>query len=183
MQLANSAARYGIFAQTVHWLTFIFVTVGWLLGWFLDYLPKGQPRSVGLLAHMTLGQCVIVLLIVRLAWRFANPPPPPEKTRFGRLLELAARLSHFTLYCLLLAVPFAGIVVQLKRGDALPIFGLWDFQSPWPVDRATARTVLRVHEYLAIALITLAGVHAAAALMHHYVLRDRTLARMLPGAT
>jgi cytochrome b561 len=183
MQLINSTTRYGAFPQILHWLTAIFVICGWLLGQFGDFLPKGNPRAFGLLIHMTLGQCVIALLVARLLWRLANPPPPPEPTLFGRLLVVAAKLSHFTLYALLLAVPFLGIIVQLKRGHLLPIFGVWDVASPWPADRDVAKTVLRVHEYLADALLILAGVHSAAALIHHYVFRDRTLTRMLPGRT
>ena len=93
-------------------------------------------------------------------WRFADPPPPLEPTQFGRLLEIASRVSHWTLYALLVAVPFVGIVVNLKRGEALPIFGLWDFASPWPADRATARSALEAHELLANALLILAGIHA-----------------------
>jgi cytochrome b561 len=182
MQWGNSETRYGAGLQIIHWLTVIFIAVGWLLGQFVDDFPKGV-RPVVLLAHMTLGQFVVALLVIRLAWRFADPPPTPEQTRFGRLHEIAAKLSHYALYVLLLAVPFVGIVVQLKRGNALPIFGLWNFNSPWPADRATARSLLRAHEYLANALVILAGVHAAAALMHHWLLRDRTLVRMLPGAT
>jgi cytochrome b561 len=180
MQWRNSETRYGTAPQTIHWLTVIFIAVGWLLGWFIDDFPKAAHSYV-LLAHMTLGQCVIALLVIRLVWRFADPPPPAEKTRFGRAHELAAKFSHFALYALLLAVPFAGIVAQLKRGNALPIFGIWNFTSPWPADRATAKSVLRVHEYLANALVLLAGVHAAAALVHHWFFRDRTLVRMLPG--
>jgi cytochrome b561 len=181
MQWGNSKTRYGAVPQTIHWLTVIFIAVGWLLGWFMDDFPKAA-RPIVLLAHMTLGQFVIALLVIRLVWRFTDPPPPPEKTRFGRLHEVAAKLSHYALYLLLLAVPLVGIVVQLKRGNALPIFGFWNFTSPWPADRATARSVLRAHEYLANALVLLAGVHAAAALTHHWVFRDRTLVRMLPGA-
>jgi cytochrome b561 len=181
MQWGNSQARYGAVPQTIHWLTVIFIGVGWLLGWFMDDFSKAA-RPFVLFTHMTLGQFVIALLVIRLIWRFADPPPPPEKTRFGRLHEVAAKLSHYALYALLLAVPFAGIVVQLKRGNALPIFGLWNFTSPWPADRSVARSVLRAHEYLANALVLLAGVHATAALMHHWLLRDRTLMRMLPGA-
>ena len=78
MQLANSKSHYGAVAQIVHWLAALFVVVGWLLGQFGDYLPKGSARAAGLYTHMTLGQCVFVLLIVRLAWRFADPPPPAE---------------------------------------------------------------------------------------------------------
>jgi cytochrome b561 len=96
-------------------------------------------------------------------------------------VEIAAKLSHFALYALLAIVPFLGIIVQLKRGHDLPIFGIWDFVSPWPADRALSRTLLGLHSYLADALLILAGIHAAAAIVHHHVWRDRTLTRMLPG--
>jgi cytochrome b561 len=181
MQLGNSNIRYGVIPQAFHWLTAMCVVAGWPLGWFLGEFPKGTARSYALFTHMTLGQCVVVLLIARLAWRIANSPPPPEPTRFGRLVEIAAKLSHYTLYALLVAVPFVGMVVQLKRGNALPVLGFWDFVSPWPTDRATAKSVLKVHEYLANALVILAGLHAAAALTHHWIFHDRTLTRMLPG--
>jgi cytochrome b561 len=78
-------------------------------------------------------------------------------------------------------VPFVGIVALLKRGRALPLFGLWQFASPWAADRVAAHSAMEVHELLANALLIFAALHAAAALIHHYVLRDRTLVRMLPG--
>ncbi len=181
MQLANTTARYGAVPQILHWLTAIFVICGFFLGQFGDDLPKGNARDTGLFIHMTLGQCVVVLLMARLAWRIANPPPPPEPTPLGRLLVRTAKLSHFTLYALLLLVPFLGAIVQLKRGHALPVLGFWEFQSPWPADRSIAKTIRGFHGLLADALLILAGVHAGAALLHHYVWRDPTLRRMLPG--
>ncbi len=181
MQIANSRTSYGLVPQAVHWLTVLFVIAGWLLGMFMGDFPKGG-RPFALLVHMTLGQCVVALLLLRVIWRFANPPPPSEKTRFGRLQDGVAKASHFLLYALLLLVPFLGIVVQLKRGNALPVFGLWDVASPWPDDRAAARSVLKLYYYLANTLLALAGLHAAAALVHHFLFRDRTLVRMLPGS-
>ena len=182
MQLANSTARYGAVPQAVHWLTAILVICGFLLGQFGDVFPKGPPRQFGLLVHMTLGQCVMALLLIRLLWRQLNPPPPPEATPLGRLLEIAAKMSHVTLYGLLFAVPLLGAVVQLKRGNELPLFAIWHVQSPWPIDRNLARSILTLHGTLADALLILAGIHAGAALVHHWVWRDRTLSRMLPGA-
>src|SRR5580658_3169846 len=182
MQLANSPSRYGALPQLIHWLTALFVIAGWLLGTFLDDIPTGPPRAFGLLAHMTLGQCVFALVIIRLIWRYTNPPPPPEQTRYGKLLEIVATLNHYVLYALLVAVPVLGVIVQLKRGNPLPIFGFGEFSLPWPADRATARTILGIHEFCADALLILAGIHAVAALVHHYVFRDRTLTRMLPGS-
>jgi cytochrome b561 len=86
------------------------------------------------------------------------------------------------MYLLLALVPIAGIVTQFARGDAVSIFGLYEIASPWVKDRAFARSVTEVHEILANALVILAGLHAVAALVHHWILRDRTLARMLPGS-
>jgi cytochrome b561 len=181
VQVGNSKVGYGVLPQALHWLTAICVIAGWLLGQFIDAFPKGPPRAWALWTHITLGECVMLFLIVRLVWRIADRPPPPEPTRFGRLLVIASKLGHYTLYALLSAVPLVGIMVQLKRGNALPVFGAWNFASPWPTDRSTAGSLLEVHELLANALLILAGIHAAAALIHHYVLGDRTLVRMLPG--
>ena len=95
---------------------------------------------------------------------------------------LSARLAHYALYALLLLAPISGIVLQFARGDALPVFGVTEIASPWNADRAFARAVKEIHEMMANALVILAALHAAAALVHHWVLRDRTLVRMLPVA-
>ena len=100
----------------------------------------------------------------------------------GVWLDWAGRLAHFALYGLLIAAPVAGVVLQFARGDALPLFGLSEIPSPWLADRAFAHSVKEVHEVLANGLVILASLHAAAALVHHWVFRDRTLMRMLPGS-
>ncbi len=144
-------------------------------------LPKGPARAFGLLAHMTLGQCVFALLLVRLSWRYANPPPPPETTPFGRLLEIAAKRSHFTLYALA-----AGRAVARRDRAAQARQRVADLR-PLAIRVAmagrsqTGAQHSALHGTLADALLILAGVHAGAALVHHWIWRDRTLARMLPG--
>ena len=144
MSFVNTETRYGALPQTLHWLTVICVMVGWLLGQFMDdFLARASALS----AHIVLGEFVIILLAGRLLWRLADRPPAPLPSRFGRAAEIAAKLGHLVLYALLLAVPFVGIVALLKRGDALPIFGVWHVVSPWPADRAAAHGVLEVHEF------------------------------------
>ena len=187
MQLFNSPTRYGLISQGLHWTAVALVVVAWTLGILGDELPRGASRALGLYVHTTAGLLVIALTILRLLWRLVDPSPPAEKTRFGEWLfadwiGLGAKLAHLGLYVLLVAVPVAGIVLQFARGDALPIFGIVEIASPWPRDRAFAEGVKEVHELLAHGLLALAGLHAAAALVHHWIFRDRTLVRMLPGS-
>ena len=82
--------------------------------------------------------------------------------------------------CVVVRSPGAGIILQFARGDALPLFGLAETPSPRLKDRAFAHNVKKVHEILAHTLVILAAFHAAAALIHHLIFRDRTLVRMLP---
>lgn len=181
MQLRNSASGYGAVSRSLHWITVVLVLIAWAVGTFGDVLPKGEARATGLAVHIAAGLAILVVLAVRLVWRAIDPPPPPEHTMFGTWGDRASRLAHYTLYALLLLVPVIGIAVQFARGTPLPLFGLAEIASPWAADRAFARSMKEVHEVLANALVILAALHAAAALVHHWVLRDRTLARMLPG--
>lgn len=184
MQSANSIDRYGAVPQFLHWMTVILVIVAWTLGTFDDALPKGAARATGLFVHISAGLLILVALITRLAWRAAEPPPLLQPNEFGRWLgafaDPAARLAHYTLYALLIAVPVTGIVAQFAHGDALPLFGIGEIPSPWVRDRAFSHTVKQIHEIAAHALVIVASFHAAAALIHHFVFHDETLIRMLP---
>jgi cytochrome b561 len=171
--------EYNGLAKTFHWLAALCVVLAWLLGTFIDDLPKSwEPRV--LFTHMTLGLTVLAVLVLRVGWRFAHPVPLLE-TRLGSTVEQVARAAQWLLYALMLAVPATGIVLAFARGQSVPLFGLAEIPSPWPRDRAFARSVKGVHETVANTLLILAALHAAAALLHHYVLKDRTLLRMLPG--
>lgn len=181
MQMFNTQQRYGGVVQFLHWATALLVIVAWVLGTFGDDLPKGAARSAGLFVHISAGLAVLAIVAVRFLWRFVDPPPPPIETPLGAWLDRAGRFAHLTLYVLLVAVPVVGIVTQFAGGQPLPLFGLGEITSPWVADRAFAHSVKEVHELLANALVAIAGVHAAAALGHHWIFRDRTLKRMLPG--
>lgn len=182
MRFRNSADGYGAIAQCLHWLTVVLVAIAWTMGTFDDVLPKGAARAVGLFVHISAGVAILVTLVTRVLWRLVDPPPPPALTILGVWVDTAGRLAHYALYALLVAVPIAGIMLQFARGNALPLFGLTEIPSPWVADRTYARSIKEVHEVLANALVMLAAFHAAAALVHHWVFRDRTLVRMLPDA-
>lgn len=187
MQLLNSSARYGAIAQSLHWSVVLLVLLAWGLGVVGDEVPKGTAEAAVLFVHMSAGLLVVLLTMMRLLWRLADPSPQPERTEFGNFafagwIGLGAKLAHLGLYVLLVAVPLLGIAVEFARGKGLPVFGLFEIATPWPADRALARNLKGIHELLAHGLMALAGLHAVSALIHHWIFRDNTLVRMLPGS-
>jgi cytochrome b561 len=182
MQIRNSSDGYGAIAMALHWATAVLVLAAWLLGQFGDDLPRGAARETGLFIHISFGLAIVALAVARLFWRLSNPPPAPEKSPLGAFGDCAAKAVHYVIYALLIAIPIVGIAAQFARGHALPVFGLFEIGSPWAADRTFAHNVTEIHETLANALMIVVGLHAAAALAHHYILRDRTLLRMLPRA-
>jgi len=156
MQLFNSPMRYGLIAQCLHWAAVALLVLAWTLGVLGDEFPEGASRALALYV-------VIALL-------------------FADWIGLGAKLAHFALYVLLVTVPVVGIILQFARGDSLSILGFVDVASPWVRDKAFAEGVKEVHEVLAHCLLAMAGLHAIAALIHHWVFGDRTLVRMLPGS-
>jgi len=179
MLVRNSPKSYGSVAIAMHWAVVVLVLGAALTGLFGDDLPKGSVRQTGLFAHISFGLAILGFAFARLFWRLADPPPAPVDSKLGPWGQLAGQIAHYAIYGLLIAIPVVGIMVQFARGEPLPVYGLFDIGSPWTADRAFAHEVKEVHEALANALMALVGLHAAAALLHHYVF-NRTLVRMLP---
>jgi cytochrome b561 len=169
--------RYGAVAQIFHWATAILVVVAFVYG------PGGSEQRVYSLAkdfdrqlHETLGLAVLSLVILRVAWRaFDVAPDDPPMPAWMRI---ASKLVHALLYALLLGVPFTAI-----SGAWHPLTLLGNLRiAPWlPEVHALGSAIASVHTWLGDAILWVAGVHAAAALYHHFVLRDGVLRSMLPG--
>jgi len=182
MRALNSSKDFGAIAMTLHWAVVVLVLGSWFSGELGDELPRGAPRDTGLFVHISLGIAIVGFVLVRLLWRLVDPPPAPERTPLGVWGERAAQVVQFAIYGLLIAVPAVGVLAQFARGHGLPVLGLFEIASPWMADRNFAKTVTEVHEVIANTMMALIGLHAAAAIAHHYILRDRTLLRMLPGS-
>lgn len=106
---------------------------------------------------------------------------PAPSTQISRPVALASEAAHGLLYLGCRSTPLVGVYLAFLRGDAVTFFSLFTIPSPIAVDRTFARQVIEVHEWLANALVVVALLHAAAAIGHHFVLKDDVLRRMLPG--
>lgn len=158
----------------LHWLTAALVVGLWGVAQIIDFFPTAlhvYPRSV----HILFGVVLVVVYLVRLSWRFGagRRLPPAEQGVMGK----AATGVHHLLYLLLAATLVLGLYNEAIRADS--IFNLFRLPSVAPDDAALRRLINGWHGTAANALLIVAGLHAFAALFHHYVLKDGVLRRML----
>ena len=175
-QLA-ATTRYDTPTIALHWATAFLVALLWVIGETIDYVPKGPLRVDYISLHIVLGALLGLVLLARLAWRHTRATRLPIEG--PRLLALAAQAVHWGLYLLVGGTVALGLVTAWAQGRSL--FGLFSLPSFAPGDRALAHQIFSLHSLGATTVLIVAGVHAAAALAHHYVMRDDTLRRMLPG--
>lgn len=177
--LKNSSTSYGWIAIVLHWLVAVAVIGLFALGlWMvdLDYYDPWYKQGPDL--HKGIGVLLFLVMLVRLVWRLSNPTPADEPG-VSAWERLAARLAHGLLYLLLFALMISGYLISTADGRAIEVFGL--FGVPATLSGIDGQEDLAgdVHWVLALSLIILAGVHALAALKHHFIDRNRTLKRML----
>ena len=167
--------RYDPTTIALHWATATLVAVLWLIGQTADWLPDHGWANTGLWStHVALGFVLAAVLVWRIVWRWdAGRKLPPAD---AGVLHLLAKAMHVGLYLMLVGVAALGIANAGVRGYSL--YGL--FHLPQLGDRAWRRPLTQWHGLAANVTLTLAGFHATAALVHHYVVRDRLIARMLP---
>jgi cytochrome b561 len=176
----DDGTNYDGVAISLHWATALLVVVQFALAETWDYFAKPTQDSMQAL-HMSFGALLTLVILARLVWRLI-PGHQVSSLEIG-WVRAASKGTHYLLYALLLAAVALGLAVQWSRGHPVSFFGLFDIPGPFgPFDRPVRRELKEIHNYVAWTIIIMAAIHALAALYHHYVLKDRVLVRMLPGA-
>ena len=174
------ALTYSPAQKALHWVLFILVLGLYGLTYGEALFERGDPnRDVVWWLHISFGLLLAGLVVWRLLLRLSRGTPqlPTSMTSIERTLS---NVGNFALYALLIAIPVLGILLTWLRGDTLSFFGLFTIPAPFQPDRDTARTIRELHSLSANGILILAGIHALAALWHHFVRKDDVLERMLP---
>ncbi|MHC8307794.1 cytochrome b [Pseudomonas sp. PB3P13] len=179
MQLRNSSSRYGWVSIFMHWavalaVVGLFASGLWMVG--LDYYSTWRKDAPDL--HKSVGLVLLAVMVIRVLWRFVSPPPSTLES-YSRMTRIGAKFGHSFLYLSLFAVMIAGYLISTADGVGIPVFGLFEVPALVSGLPAQADTAGLIHFYLAWALVIFSGLHALAALKHHFIDRDATLNRML----
>jgi cytochrome b561 len=177
----TAVLRYGAVAQTLHWLIAALVFTMFGLGWYMADLPLGQQKFDLYQLHKSLGITIFGLAVVRLLWRWSHPAPPlPASMPLWQ--RAAARTSHALLYLMLLVQPLIGFLQSNAANFPVVLWGVVPLPALIASDEALGETLVVLHRWNSRLLLLLIAVHVAAALRHHFVLKDDVLRRMLPAA-
>jgi cytochrome b561 len=168
--------RHAPVTIALHWITALLVVLLWTIGQTIDFVPNGALRVDYRSVHVVLGATLALVVVARLIWRATRGGMLPPLDQ-GWLLWIA-RVAHWALYVLLIATVVFGINYAWAEG--VSIFNLFRIPQMIPGDRVLAKQIGGWHALAANTVVIVAGLHAVAALVHHYVFRDATLRRMLP---
>lgn len=176
MTLKSTIDRYGAIAIAFHWLTALLIVALLALGLNAANAPTDEMRRTLLLPHIALGILTFVLTIARIVWWWFFDRKPAVLPDTPPLFANLARITHLLVYAVIIALAASGIATNLTGG----VLEALSTGTPIPpLDDIGPR---RAHGLLAWTFMALLVLHIAAALYHHFVRRDRTLARMVGRA-
>ncbi len=179
MNLKNTSDRYGSLSIGMHWLMLALLVGVYACIELREFWPKGSdPREALKMWHFMLGLSVFALIFLRLVLRAFSGPAPriPELLNWQKY---ASVVMHWVLYAFLVVMPLLGWLTLSAKGKVIPFFGL-ELPALIGADKVLAERFEKIHETIGTIGYYLIGLHALAALFHHYVLRDEVLLRMLP---
>lgn len=179
MQIRDNADRYGAVSRAFHWG--VAVLLAWQFGGMLSKTLLGEENALAAALtanHMQVGTILFVAIVCRVVWAVLNrgnrPPHAPG------LAGYAAKLGHFVLYLLMLAVPTAALLRAWggERGFAPFGFQIFAPRSADQVVKTATAIGNNFHGEMAWIMGVLILGHAGIAILHQLVKRDGTLRRM-----
>lgn len=173
--------RYDGVAQSFHWLVLLLVVAQYATKWLPDGFASLSEKQLNGW-HLAIGPAVLVIMLLRLAWRFTHPAPPPPSD-LPMSLRILSRGTHYLFYAILIVLPVLGWIAASGYGASVSLLKLVPLPALIGKDKSLAESVGSVHGALAWALLAVIVLHVSGALYHGLVKQDGVIKRMVPGAT
>lgn len=170
--------RYGPTAKALHWTIVVLLLAQFAIGWIMPDVHKGPPGAP-MTAHISLGITILLLIVVRLAWRLTHPVAPEASLPSWQ--RVSSEAVHWTLYIMVIATTLSGWFFASFRGWHVRFLGIFPMPMLDSGSELGVEALNGWHQISMWILLTLIGAHVVAALVHLFIYRDRVMQRMLPG--
>lgn len=177
MSGSERAARYSDTAIALHWIVALAVAGQIAFGWWMQEIPKLPvgPRVNAYNLHKSIGMSILLLMVIRLAWRATHAPPALPQMPAWQVH--AARIHHWLLYTCLFVQPVSGYLGSAFSGYPVRYFGV--LLPTWVAKNEAIKDLLStVHLVNSCLLVAAISIHVLAALKHHIVDGNGLLRRM-----
>ncbi|MBV8120407.1 MAG: cytochrome b [Alphaproteobacteria bacterium] len=173
------AGGYSPVAQALHWLVVGLAIMVVSLGLAAGSAPHNSAtRADLLLVHRSVGLTILLLMVLRVLWRWRHPPPPLPPS-LARVEAALAHLTHLGLYLIFILMPLAGYLASAAAGHTGTFFGVFEIPRLVPVNERLSQWAIALHLVGQYVVYLLVALHVAGALYHAVIRRDEVLGRML----
>ena len=171
--------QYGTTAKIFHWTIVALLVTQYLIGWFMPDIHPGMPPGPAMTFHVSVGLVVLVLIVLRFAWRLTHPVSPESSLPTWQ--RLTSELVHWMLYVMVFLTTLTGWLFASFRGWSISFFYLFPFPMLSTENSSAGKAIDGLHQAAEWTLLVLVLAHVAAAFVHLLYYRDRIMRRMLPG--
>ena len=178
MGLKNGPEEFGLVTRLLHWTMMLLILGQLALGLRLANLEPGLANLWLYGLHKTLGFLALALILLRIAWHVASPPPLPLGPR--NALFRTARAVHRAIYLLLVALPLSGWAGSSATGIDVMIADRWTVPPLVEASEDGEAWWFRLHDILTKLLMALVTIHMLGAFKREME-GDGTLTRMIRG--
>ncbi|HGS4884133.1 TPA: cytochrome b [Vibrio parahaemolyticus] len=168
---------YNLPARVMHWLSALCIIGLFAVGlWMVDLSYYSEWYRTAPHYHRSVGILLAILTVGRIVWKHVTASPKVEGSRFE---VVAAKAAHSAMYLLLLTIFVSGYLISTSDGRGIEVFNWFTVPSAGELFSGQSDIAGEIHFYAAWAVILIAGLHAVAALKHHFIDKDNTLRKML----
>lgn len=180
--IRDSSQSFGLVSIFFHWVSAIATLLLFGLGVYLTSYGYYSPNFLEIAHfHYALGILLFGLVIARIVWRVTSKTPAPLTGNLAG--RIGIKLIKFLLYVLLLAIMVSGYLICTSEGQTINVFNWFQVKSFVLLEMDQLNLAGLTHKYLSWVLFGLVLLHVAAALFHHFFVKDRTLVRMIKPAS
>jgi cytochrome b561 len=176
--MTRTTQRFTPLQRALHWLMAICILAMFFIG--VGMVSSIAPKYLPLIAtHKSLGTIILILALIRLGvrWRYGAPPLPAD---LPAPMKLAAVLSHYILYTLMIVMPLLGWSMLSAADYPVVLFGGLHLPMILPQSAGLHTLLWNAHFYLAFVFFAIVLMHLAAALFHALIRRDGVFEAMAP---
>ncbi len=177
IEMDTSVENYNIITRVIHWLSALCIVGLFAVGlWMVDLSYYSEWYRTAPHYHRSIGILLAIVTLFRIVWKYMSASPKPE----GKAFEIVtAKLAHSAMYLLLITIFATGYLISTSDGRGIEVFDWFTVPGAGELFPNQSDLAGEIHFYAAWAVILIAGLHALAALKHHFIDKDNTLRKML----